>query len=171
MRQRCVHTVRLLLVVIVVIGCAVTHASVNKNFQIIGEATLKVAFFNIYDATLLSPSGIYAPGTEPLLLQLTYRRAIDNQTLVDKTVGQLDGKFTEMELADYKTQLAEIWPSVDKGDQLAFLLLPTGPGEFFFNGEPIGAVGSEAFNRAFISIWLGEDSRYPKLARKLKGDR
>jgi hypothetical protein len=171
MRRKYAYTVKLLLAVIVVLGCGASHASINKNFNVIGEATLKVAFFNIYDATLLSPSGSYAPGTEPLLLQLTYRRSIDNQTLVEKTIDELADKFTDQELADFKNQLAEIWPSVSRGDQLAFLLQPTGPGEFFFNGEPIGAVGSQAFNRAFIGIWLGEDSRYPKLARKLKGAR
>lgn len=141
-----------------------------KNYQTIGEASLRVALFRIYDARLSSPSGMLEPDREPLLLTLKYNRSISREKLVEETRDQLMGKIGTTNLSKVSAYLEKIWPDVNKGDVISFLLTPNGNGTFYFNGEPLGAVPDPEFNRAFINIWLGQNSSYPKLASKLRGE-
>ncbi|BFM08613.1 chalcone isomerase family protein [Halioxenophilus aromaticivorans] len=146
------------------------HAT-PPNFKPIGAATLKVALFRIYDAQLSSPSGEYLPKEEPLLLELKYRREIHRDKLVEKTKQQLADRIEPELLTDVTATLKSLWPSVTDGDVVAFLLNPNGNGIFYYNGQHLGALPHPQFNRAFMDIWLGQDSSYPKLASKLRGER
>ena len=140
------------------------------DFKTIGDASLRVAMFRIYDARLTSPSGQYQPNKEPLMLTLTYQRDIHRDKLIEKTQQQLARQLDSEALNAATIKLRNLWPNVSQGDRLAFLLNPDGHGSFFFNGEHLGELQQPHFNRAFMNIWLGEDSSYPKLARKLRGE-
>lgn len=171
----CKHRPTLLCFFALAFAVLATHSQadphpVGKDYQTVGAATLKVAWLRIYDAELSTPSGQYRPDEEPLLLALTYRRAIAAEKLIDKTRQQLTDRLTAPMLTDVTEQLTQMWPDVDRGDVISFLLKPNGDGVFFFNQQPIGTIENPDFNRAFIDIWLGRDSTYPKIARVLRGE-
>ena len=57
-----------------------------------------------------------------------------------------------------------------KGDQLAFYIDAQGGGHFFFNQKWIGVINEPDFSQAFINIWLSDQSSYPRLAKRLRGE-
>ncbi len=139
------------------------------HYELVGEARLSVLWFDVYDASLLSNSGRYNPSSEPLLLKLSYLRDISRERLIKETQKQLRDQLPEARLASALEGLRAIWPDIEKGDRLAFWLAPNGAGGFYHNGRFLGEMADEQFNRAFIGIWLAEDSQYPKLAQALRG--
>ncbi|SEG11547.1 chalcone isomerase family protein [Marinobacterium lutimaris] len=137
-----------------------------QGLEQVGQARFSLLWLDIYDARLFSADGSYRPGEAPLLLELTYHRAISSRELVDETLNQLEGRF---ERAAVPGELNDLLPSVDDGDQLAFYLRADGAGAFYFNGKYLGELDDSDFNRAFLDIWLAPDSEYPELTRRLKG--
>lgn len=138
-----------------------------QGLEQVGQARLSLLWLDIYDARLLSLDGSYNSGDAPLLLELTYHRAVSSQDLVDETLSQLDGRFDKTAVP--LKQLNDLLPSVEAGDQLAFYLKPDGRGSIYFNREYLGELADADFNRAFLDIWLAPDSEYPELTRQLIG--
>lgn len=141
------------------------------QYKTVGKDTLRVALFRIYNAELSSPSGQYRPAVEPLLLKLRYLRNINSEQLLSKTQQQLSHRLAPNLLQEVSSTLKNLWPDVSAGDELSFLLSPNGVGTFYFNGKHLGSLPHSQFNRAFLDIWLGEDSSYPKMASRLRGER
>ena len=138
------------------------------SYELVGEARLKVLWFEVYDARLSSSSGSFNTN-EPLLLSLTYLRNISKQRLISETKQQLQGRLDNDRLSSALTELESIWSDVEKGDCLSFWLTADNRGGFYLNHRFIGAVEDPEFNRAFINIWVAETSSFPKLAKQLRG--
>jgi len=143
------------------------------QMQTVGTASLSVLWFDIYDAELQNPTGSFAGVKGPLMLKLNYLRDISQKKLLDETRSQL---ISHIQLAKqpqmvkrWLRELEAIWPSIRKGDQLAFYLDPTGVGHFYHNERYLGSVSDELFGISFLGIWLAEDSDYPQKARQLRG--
>lgn len=148
---------------------AVVAQEAPQQYKPVGSATLRVLWFDIYSAELRSPNGVFYEMKGLLLLKLTYLRHIKKQKLLDETATQL--KFDKPILVTgWMSQLEDIWPDIGKGDQLWFYLDAGGEGHFYLNERYIGSINDIRFGTAFISIWLAEDSSYPDLARKLRGE-
>lgn len=146
-------------------------ATQPDGWQSVGSADLKVLWFDIYRAELFSPSGRFNGIRGPLLLQLNYRRDIDRERLLSETRSQLHGRLPDRALERRLRQLAALWPDIRAGENLAFYLAAEGSGHFYHNGRWLGVIEDPLFCRAFLEIWLAEDSAYPALARKLRGGR
>ena len=140
-----------------------------ETLRPVGQATLRVLWFYIYDATLLTPTGAFDDGAAPLAIKIRYRRKIAREKLVLETGKQLRGKLNAEVLQRSLQQLATLWPDIDEGDTLTFYMETPGLGHFYYNAAYLGSVEEPAFARAFIDIWIGPDSAYPKLAARLKG--
>lgn len=140
-----------------------------KDYITVGTAKLRVLWFDIYDVELSSPRGRFSEIAGPLLLKLTYLRDIRKQKLLDETANQLRAIKPSV-VRIWLSQLKMIWPEINRGDRLAFLLDSNGFGHFYFNEIYVGTINDTRFGKAFISIWLGQNSEYPDLARKLKGE-
>jgi hypothetical protein len=140
------------------------------RLEAVGSATLRVLLWTIYDSRLYSPDGEYQ-GVEPdLALEITYRRNIAAQDLLQRTRKEW------RELGLYKPeherwleQLTGLWPDVKNGDSLVLRVDENLASQFFFNGQAIGEIASAEFTRNFLAIWLSEDSSYPKLRNRLVG--
>jgi hypothetical protein len=146
-----------------------------KHWKQVGEATLSILWFDVYTARLLTPTGSYAGFKGPLVLQLKYLRNISQQDLLKETAKQFK-KFTSVQQANqWIKELHSIWPSLKKGDQLAFWIDQNGSGHFFLTAVNtqlsrwIGSVDDQLFGQTFIQIWLSKSSSYPKLAKQLRG--
>lgn len=140
-----------------------------KDYITVGAAKLRVLWFDIYNAELRSPDGRFSQITGPLVLKLTYLRDIKKQKLLDETENQLRA-VTPPVVRVWIQQLEGIWPEISRGDRLAFYLDPEGFGHFYFNDRYVGSIKDVRFGKAFISIWLGKNSDYPELTRKLRGE-
>ncbi|KEA61766.1 putative periplasmic protein [Marinobacterium lacunae] len=145
----------------------------NTEYRLVGEARLSVLFWDIYDAALYTGDGRYRGISAPMLLKLHYLRAIERDDLIDATRDELQQVAPELpaDQSDlHLKQLSRIWPSeIAPGDSLSFELTATG-GTFRFNEQPIGHIDDTRFAKAFIAIWLADDSSYPHLSRRLRGE-
>lgn len=148
---------------------AMSAQELPQQYKPVGAATLRVLWFDVYAAELRSPDGVFSAMKGPLLLKLTYLRDIKRQKLLDETAAQMESVSPELR-SRWLSQLEGIWPDIGKGDQLAFYLDPQGAGHFYFNEGYIGSVNDSRFGIEFIGIWLAEDSSYPDLGRKLRGE-
>ncbi|MCO4758750.1 MAG: chalcone isomerase family protein [Oceanospirillaceae bacterium] len=148
---------------------AMSAQELPQQYKPVGAATLRVLWFDVYAAELRSPDGVFSAMKGPLLLKLTYLRDIKRQKLLDETAAQLESVSPELR-SRWLSQLEAIWPDIGKGDQLWFYLDAGGKGHFYFNERYIGSINDIRFGTAFLSIWLAEDSSYPDLARKLRGE-
>jgi len=147
----------------------------------VGKASLRVLWFDIYDATLLTTTGYFSDDaledfsiqesvnsfpvhSGPMALELVYKRNIRSKSLLAETKKQLNGKLDDNILTAGLTQLESIWPNITKKDALTFYLANDSLGYFYHNSNYLGSVEEENFARA-----IGQDCQYPKLADQLKG--
>lgn len=140
----------------------------GQSWQTVGEGTMKWMFLELYQIRLLSADGRYQQGRYPLALEITYRRAIPASRLLQATREQwqhlgLDDPRQE----NWLSQLAGLWPDVDKGDVLRLELDADAEHLFLYNGRVLGAVEHRDFGPAFLAIWLSPASSEPELRRQL----
>jgi hypothetical protein len=162
-------SIKALFCLLLLISVEVLGQNLPQNWQRIGEADLSILWFDVYNAELLSADGRYLGSKTPLILKLNYRRNISQRDLLDETQKQIE-KFARTAQTDrWLAKLSQIWPSIKKGDQLAFWVDQKNIGHFFYNTNWIGSLEDPAFSSAFIQIWLSDNSSYPDLAKKLRG--
>lgn len=163
--------VRLTLSLILFFPIQLQAKSLPNDWPLVGESHLKVFWFDIYKAKLFTPDGRFSSVNGPLVLQLSYLRDIKRNALLSETQKELQ-RFTTQEQAEaWVKQLTSIFVDIKKGDQLSFWLDRQSQGHFFMQNRLIGSINSAQFSRDFVRIWLSKDSRYPKLAKQLTGDK
>ncbi|WP_041164545.1 chalcone isomerase family protein [Dickeya parazeae] len=148
------------------------------HWRNVGDATLRFGPFSVYRSQLRTPDGRYSGLQQDQALIITYQRHIDSETLVDATreqwqaLGILD---REPQSEAWLHMLAQLWPSVDDGSQLAFVT-SNRQGQFWYRPSssqgqfmPLGPVQSAAFSACFLSIWLSPQTHYPELRQQLLG--
>ncbi|KKO45641.1 hypothetical protein WG68_09685 [Arsukibacterium ikkense] len=137
----------------------------------VGEGSYRYLLWQLYDARLASPDGVFSgyQQSNPLLLELTYKRDISKKQFIDATVEQWQklGNSSEQQQMAWAATLSELWRDVKKGDRLAALLTEQGQVQFYFNDTDIGTVDDKDFAPAFFDIWLHPDTTAPKLRRQL----
>lgn len=146
----------------------IVQASPLQDLQKVGEARLKVWFWEVYESSLYTASGDYNAQNYPIALQIDYLRDISAEDLVEATAEQwqkqgLDDKRT----SPWIERIKALWPDIRKGDQLIFRVDNNQKGRFYYNQEPLGEVEDTDFAPAFLGIWLSPDTEYPKLREKL----
>ncbi len=141
-----------------------------KELDQVGTATLRVLFWTIYNSTLYSIDGQFR-GVEPgIALELSYRRRLTTTTLIDWTRREwkkqsLFSKQTE----EWLQILSTIWSDVKRGDVLVLKVGSELSSEFYKNDEFIGSLNDPLFTTNFLSIFISEESSYPKLRARLVG--
>ncbi|MEM7570718.1 MAG: chalcone isomerase family protein [Pseudomonadota bacterium] len=138
------------------------------NQEKVGEARYKVLFWKVFDATLYAPDGTYNRD-EPFVLALSYLRKIRGEQIVERSISEIaqQGKASTDELAQWRDQLLDIIPDVDKSSTISGVRTAQGTTEFFLNGSPIGTVSDVRFTPLFFDIWLGEGSANAKFRKDL----
>lgn len=137
----------------------------------VGKARLSFLWFDIYDAELMNKRGQFQALKGPLLLKIRYLRDISQQELIAETDKQWNRQQVAQELRDqWLARLDQIYPDIRSNDSLAFYMDDLGSGYFYLNQRFIGAIENPDFSRAFLNIWLAENSHYPSLTRQLTGE-
>jgi len=145
-------------------------ASPLSELKKVGEAKLKVLFWDVYNSSLYSRTGQYQADTFPLALKINYLRDIDAKDLIEKTQDEWEKLGIEKaKFSSWVPLLRDIFPDIKKGDTLLLNVNENQQSEFFFNGQTIGKITDQTFGKSFLSIWLDEKSSYPKVRNKLIG--
>lgn len=147
-----------------------TMADPLSELKKVGEAKLKVLFWDVYDSSLFNQTGIYQADQFPQALKINYLRDIDAEDLVATT--QQEWQKLGIEPTSFNAWiplLAEIFPDIKKGDTLLLDVSENLHSEFYFNGKSIGKIKDENFGPSFLRIWLDQNCSYPKVRKKLLG--
>jgi hypothetical protein len=171
------HTARVAAFLLLALAPALLHARGPVlddivGMRVVGEARLRVLFWDIYDARLLAPEGRYA-SAGPFALELTYLRRLDGEKIAARAIEEIrrQGPRDESVLARWEEALLRIIPDVRSDDTITGIASEDGSTHFLLDGELIGEVEDPAFTRAFFAIWLGEESSEPLLRDRLLGMR
>ncbi len=143
-----------------------------RGWKTVGHSTLKWGFWDIYDAHLRTPTGIYQASdrtVSDMALLIDYRRTISKKRLLSATNEQwLHLGVSREDRMRWIHELGRIWKGVKKGDRLVFVLTETG-GRFYFGNDFLGKTDDLQMAISFIDIWLSENTAYPRLRRELLG--
>lgn len=137
---------------------------------LVGRGTYRYGLWDIYEARLYVPSGVWHPD-QSFMFEIEYFRSLNGKAIADRSVQEMrrQGFSDEMKLAAWHTQMRSIFPDVSKGSLLRAIHMP-GEATRFFNGDaPLGSIQGEDFARLFFGIWLSEQTSAPRLRRALLG--
>ncbi len=140
------------------------------NASVVGSGVLSYAFWDIYEATLFAPEGVWS-SNKPFALSIEYFRALKGKEIADRSVQEMrqQGFTNEVTLAAWNSQMKAIFPDVKKGTVLTAVYIP-GIQTTFYNGAGIiGVIKDDDFGKSFFGIWLAEKTSEPKLRRALLG--
>lgn len=141
-----------------------------SDLKKVGEAKLKVLFWNVYNSSLYTTSGQYRPDSFPQALRIEYLRDIEAEDLLESTQEEWEKLGLSPEtFTPWLAQLADIFPNISEDDILLLTVEGGQKSTFFYNGKIIGEVTDPGFGESFLRIWLDENSSYPKLRNKLIG--
>lgn len=144
-----------------------------SNFELVGQTTLRRYGFEVYDSSfwVLGNRTTDYLVKNTCALSITYTRNIRAQQLLSSTKKEWEylGFAGQYPLDAWLTILSNIWPDVDKGDQLVIVATPEGKSVFYSNNQVLGTIDDPDFGNAFLSIWLSEKSRYKQNRRELLG--
>lgn len=145
------------------------QAEQYKTWKQVGSAKLEVLWFDIYYATLSTPSGTFN-GKSPFRLEINYLRAFSAEELIEETLNQWQNKVPVDQQTGWANQLKQLWPNIEEGDRLSFVVDTNQLGHFYFNNKYLGRIDDADFSKPFSDIWLGTNSQFPKLAKQLRGE-
>lgn len=140
------------------------------NAAVVGQGVFSYVFWDIYEATLYAPNGLWNP-SEPYALTIKYYHAIDGKDIADHSVREIrkQGFTDELKLAAWNAQLKDIFPDVNRGSILSAVFYPGNQTVFYKGSLPIGSIKGDEFGKAFFGIWLSERTSAPDLRRALLG--
>jgi hypothetical protein len=138
--------------------------------QVVGSGRLSVMLWEVYDATLYAPQGVWNAG-KPFALSLHYFRDIEGGDIADRSVVEMrkQGFSDEVILAGWHGQMRAIFPDVTRGTVLTAVYIPGKSTRFFRDGQDIGVITDSEFGKHFFNIWLAENTSEPGLRKKLLG--
>ena len=140
------------------------------DLKIVGEAKLKVLFWDVYNSSLYSKTGEYQVEQFPQALKINYLRDIDAEDLIERTQDEWEKLgIKQVTFSQWIPLLTNIFPDIKKGDTLLLSVNENQQSEFFFNGKTIGKITDQTFGKSFLRIWLDENCSYPKVRNKLIG--
>ena len=136
----------------------------------VGEAKLKVLFWDIFNSSLYSENGEYQVDQFPQALKINYLRDVDSEDLIVRTQNEWEKLGIKKEIfSPWITLLSNIYPDIIKGDTLSFIVKEDQQSDFYLNGKKIGIISDQTFGKNFLRIWLDENCSYPNLRKKLIG--
>jgi hypothetical protein len=138
------------------------------DLVLLGERSLSVLFWDIYDARLYVADGAYDP-EKPFALSLDYLRSFSGIDIAKRSIEEIrkQGFADESVLASWQAELGRIFPDVVEGDQIIGVRDPSEGSRFFLNGSLIGTISDQNLSRRFFDIWLSEKTSEPEMRKLL----
>ena len=173
LKGRVTNTKNMLFAALMICMSNYSHASYSPTQQLkqIGQGDMSWLFFDLYQASLYSDTGIYRDQDYPQALKIIYKRDINSADLVNVTEKEWQKLALDADEYQYwLPALSQLWPDIKEGDALVFLVGVDGLGAFYHNNQLLGGIDSDAFSKAFLSIWLSTNTSEPILRRQLIGE-
>ena len=139
-----------------------------SSFKFVGKSDIRWLWFDVYQATLRTPSGSYQPQQWPLSLELFYKRDIRRDQLLRTTEDEWQRQNIHYK-AQWLAVLTTMWPNITSQDRLLLKVDEKGTSHFFYNNTYIGYIDDELFSLAFTAIWLSDNTLKPKVRNQLIG--
>jgi hypothetical protein len=138
--------------------------------KLIGKGRFSFLIWNVYDAKLYSPNGIYNTN-QPFTLKLTYLRDILGVDIAKSTIDEIrkQGFKNELKLAKWNEQILRIFPDISTNESLTGTFTEKKTIIFYNDNKFIGEIKDKEFAKLFFDIWLGEKTSAPHLRKQLLG--
>ncbi|MGB1311649.1 MAG: chalcone isomerase family protein [Leucothrix sp.] len=144
------------------------HVARSAELKIVGQAEMRWLMFPLYRVTLKTTDGRYQENRYPQMLDILYRRNIDRQDLLAATDNEWRGLgIPQGRRQKWIRQLSNLWPSIRRGDRLAFQVNAQGQNYFTYNGKKIGGIADQQFGKSFLAIWLSPKTSQPRIRQRL----
>ena len=164
-----------LLAILILIPSLSWTSEVDQEFfkspKLIGEGTLKVLMWEVYDLRLFT-DGTPFSWSDKFMLEFDYSRELKKESVIDASLKEfkLQPNVTDKDIEAWKVYLEQVIQSVQKGTKASIMWVPEGHIVFNYEGSAPSTIENEDFARAFFNIWLGEKTSRPKLRSQLLGD-
>ena len=165
---------KLLALMILVSSISWASKDQREGFQspkLIGEGTLKVLMWEVYDLRL------YTDGTpfswqDKFMLEFDYSRELKKESVIDASLKEfkLQPNVTDKDIKAWEVFLLQVIQPVQKGTKANVFWAPEGKIIFHYKGFQPSTIENEDFARAFLNIWLGDNTSRPKLRSQLLND-
>lgn len=150
-----------------------THAWLPSSRRI-GQGTLRMLGFTIYDAALyaLADFDAAAYAAHPLVLEIHYRRAFSGQDIAEYSLKEMRraGGVDEPTAQRWLQFMRSAFPDVRSGDRLTGQWLPgAASSRFAANEGSTVALQDADFGPRFFGIWLAPQTPRPDMREQLLG--
>jgi hypothetical protein len=168
------------LLLAILLGSPLAQANDNQDgwreqlpeARLIGSGDFSWFGFPVYGARLWSATP-QADFSHPFALELTYRRSISRETLVDTSLDEIRrisaAPLTRQREQDWAQQMRQAFVDVADGKRITGVFLPDRGCRFYVDGKLQHIIDDPEFARAFFSIWLDPQTRSPRLRTALLG--
>ena len=141
-----------------------------QSLNLIGEGTLKVFVWELYDLRLHSETSSFS-WENRFVLEFDYKRDLKKEKLVEASLIEMRRQkgIPEKEITNWEKYLEKGIKPVQKGTKAAVEWTPDGKVVFHYEGTSPVTINDEVFARSFVSIWLGQETSEPALRSALLG--
>ena len=140
--------------------------------KLIGQGTLKVLFFEVYDVRLLADSKPFS-WKNKFQLEFEYKREVKKQSVIESSIKEMrrQSNILDKDINQWQEYLEISIKPVQEGSQATVSWNPNGQITFHYQSSEPTTIEDENFARAFLNIWLGEETSQPKLRSQLLSQR
>ncbi|PKH02924.1 hypothetical protein CXF72_09015 [Psychromonas sp. MB-3u-54] len=147
------------------------YANVTAPLKTVGQGEMSWLFMDVYQVSLHSADGHYVHQEYPQALTIRYQRSFKKEWLIKATAEEWQKmKIDSRQYEPWLAQFFSLWPNVNSGDTLTFLVAKNGQGTFYHNDRLLGDINNRDLSRAFLDIWLSKKTSEPDLRRQLIGE-
>ena len=162
---------KLFALILLVFSISWTSQAQQEGFQspkLIGEGTLKVLMWEVYDLRLLT-EGTSFSWKNKFMLEFDYSRELKKESVIDASLKEfkLQPNVSDKDIKAWEAYLEQVIQPVQKGTKATVQWVPEGQIIFHYEGSKPTTIENEKFARAFLNIWLGEKTSRPKLRNQL----
>ena len=144
---------------------------VFQSPKLIGEGTLKVLMWEVYDLRLYTDGTAFS-WQDKFMLEFDYSRELKKESVIDASLKEfkLQPNVTDKDIKAWQAYLAQVIQPVHKDTKATVIWVPEGKIIFHYEGSLASTIENEEFARAFLNIWLGKQTSRPKLRNQLIND-
>lgn len=142
-----------------------------NDATMVGTTRFTFMFWDIYDAVLYAPQGLWQ-AQPPFVLTLTYLREFAGNDIAERSVKEMrkQGEYDADTLSQWRSMMMNLFPDVKEGDKISGVLDRNNVTHFYLNDDLLGNIDDQGFSTAFFAIWLGEKTSEPKMRSELIGE-
>jgi len=152
---------------------AQSRAVVNAmpTAKLVGTATMGYLLWDVYDAELYAPDGLWRKD-EPFALSLRYLRSLKGNDIARRSIEEIrdQGFNDESILAAWYESLEAIFPNVEKNTRITGVFNQQQQTEFYLDDALIGRIDDPLLSQKFFDIWLSDQTSAPEFRDELLGD-